>query len=194
MPWSSVAFNRSVVALAIILITPLSSVAEDKNIAAPGASVRLIPSLRVISDGDTVRSVVLDVLLRNTSDSPIFFTEQSDDWNYQFDILGPDGHPVELTNYGKCFLPSPSRSYWNSKRTLEPFAKDHQGKVELNKLFKFDQIGVYRMVVRRRILRLPRGADRQQDWGSASSAPLFFFIASPAIDSSPPVDLEYCRM
>jgi hypothetical protein len=177
------------VVLMITLITPLSSIAEDNKIATVG--VRLIPSLRVISDGLAIRSVVLDVFLRNTSDSPIFFGVSCDDWDYQIELLRPDGHPVDLTNYGKCMLPYPSRGYSNSKKTLEPFARDYAGKVELNKLFRFDQIGVYRMVVRRSVLRL---ADQQQDWHWVSSDPLFFFISSPVTDSSPPMGLEHCRI
>lgn len=184
------AFKSVVVFVFVItLLTPLSSIAEDDKIAMVG--VRLIPSLRVMSDGHAIRSVVLDVLLRNTSDSPIFFGASCDDWDYQIEILGPDSRPLDLTNYGKCMLPYPSRGYWNSKQTLQPYARDYPGKVELNKLFKFDQMGVYRMVVRRHVLRL---ADQQQDWRWVSSEPVFFFISSPATDSSPPVDLEHCRM
>jgi hypothetical protein len=179
-----------VVVLMMTLVTPVSSIAEDEAVA----SVRLIPSVRVISVGGTVTGVVVDMLLRNRSDSPIFFTQESDDWNYQIEVLGPDGREVQLTNYGKCVLPSPIRNYWSSKQTLEPFARGYPGKVELNKLFKLDQIGLYRMVVSRRVLPLTPGIHQQRGWRRASSVPLFFFIASPAIDSSPPVDLELCKM
>ena len=156
-----------------------------KGLAQIDASVRL----RFDTSGNADR-VMVNVVLRNTSDTAIFFTEQSPDWDYQLDVTGPDGQSqAELTNYGKCVLPHPSAIFRNISRTLQPGETDHVESVELNRLFRLDSVGLYRIVVRRRI------------WSKApsegllvSSDPAAFALTTPQADSSPPgFDPQRCR-
>ena len=74
--------------------------AEDalKGLAQIDFAVRF----RLGKSGNADR-VAVDIVLRNNSDTPIFFEEQSPDWDYELDIAGSDGQSrVELTNFGKC--------------------------------------------------------------------------------------------
>jgi len=133
--------------------------------------------------------VFLEVVLRNISDSIILFAEQSDDWDYQIDIAGPDGSsPVEKTNFGKCVLPQSTMVTLNVARSLEPGGKDRVETVELNRLFKLDHVGLYRLVVRRRLwITSPSEAQ------TVSADPIYIAISAPQVDSSPPANPHRCR-
>ena len=167
------------------LVACLPVFAAEKTLAQIEFSTRLTYD----ASGNADR-VVVEIVLRNTSDSPIFFSEQSPDWDYQIDVVGPDGQsPVELTNFGKCVLPHPSDVFRNIGRRLEPGEKDHVETVELNRLFKLDCVGLYRVLCRRRVwLKSPTQGQL------VSSQPAFFAVTQPQADSSPPgFDPGRCR-
>ncbi len=153
------------------------------------AQIDLAVRFRFDKSGNADR-VAVEIVLRNNSDTPIFFAEQSPDWDYELDIAGPDGQSrVELTNFGKCVLPHPIVIFRNIGRILKPGEADHLESVELNRLFKLDSVGLYRVVVRRRVwLKSPSLAKL------ISSEPAFFTLTSPQMDSSPPgFDPGRCR-
>jgi hypothetical protein len=153
--------------------------------------------------------IFLDLVLRNTSDSQMFFWAQNQDWDFQIEILGPDGSPLELTNYGKCVLPVPTVTISTKIEKLEPGDKDRVESVELNRLFKLDHVGRHRVMVRRTLWRVASGSPpisletflfecRPQAVCRAelvivSSTPSFFAITSPYPDSSPHADPTRCR-
>lgn len=191
---------------ALLVFTTVAAFAQDRNasnrlagdVAAEWHTESAAKTLAQIefsvqSRYDTPKDagrVVLEVVIRNTSDSPIFFSEQSPDWDYQIDLVGPDGQStVELTNFGKCVLPHPAEVFRNIGRRLEPGEKDHVESVELNRLFKLDRVGLYRVLVRRRVwLTAPYQGKL------VSSEPAFFAVALPQADSSPPgFDPARCR-
>jgi hypothetical protein len=119
----------------------------------------------------------------------MFFSEQSDDWDYQIDLVGSNSSsPVEKTNFGKCVLPQPSIIFRNIGRRLEPGGEDHAEIVELNRLFKLDQVGLYRLVVRRRVWVTSISKAQM-----VLSDPIYIAISSPQVDSSPPANPNRCR-
>lgn len=153
-------------------------------------------------------TIFLDVLLVNDSDSALFFTEQSPDWDYRLDIVGPDGSPLKLTNYGVCVLPQPSTIFRNILRKLDVGLKDHIEPIELKRLYRLDRVGQYRVVVRRRVWRinpayssLPlldfidqcRPLTQCADQAEVSSSPFSFELSSPYPDVSPQSDPARCR-
>jgi len=133
--------------------------------------------------------VFLEVVLRNISDSIMFFSEQSDDWDYQIDLVGSNSSsPVEKTNFGKRVLPQPNIIFRNIGRRLEPGGEDHAEIVELNRLFKLDQVGLYRLVVRRRVWVTSISKAQM-----VLSDPIYIAISAPQVDSSPPANPNRCR-
>jgi hypothetical protein len=179
-PASIVPTACAVVFACLFLVAPV--LGADKTLAQIDFSVQW----KFDSPSDAGR-VFLDVVLHNISDSTIFFAEQSPDWDYQIDAVGPDGiSPVERTNFGKCVFPRPIDIFRNISRSLEPGAKDHVESVELNRLFKLNRAGLYRIVLRREIWV------KASDMKMVSSEPAYFSISSPQVDSSPPFP-EHCR-
>jgi hypothetical protein len=179
------------------------ALSQEKNVGAIDLAVRVIPA----SGSDSGR-IFLDMVLRNTSESQLFFTEQNQDWDYQIEILGPDNSPLELTNYGKCVLPQPSTILRSILWKLEPGEKDHIETVELNRLFKLDRAGRHRVVVRRGVWQVPVGSPRltvkyflfdcrpPTACGArvvVSSGTMFVTVPSPYPDLSPQADPARCR-
>jgi hypothetical protein len=189
-----------VVALMATLIVPCAAVAEDMKTAQIDVSVRLT------SEGPAISNrVIVDALLRNRSASPIFFMQSSPEFNYQIEIVGPGGSPVELTTFARCVLPYLTLIS-NIPRRLEPGEENHVESVELNRLFRFDRIGRHRIVVRRRLWRINSRFPSLtlEDWFfchpqvcadqvAASSTPYSFVITSAQPDSSPKADPSECR-
>lgn len=179
------------------------ALSQEKSIGAIDVAVRAIPA----RESDSGR-IFLDIVLRNTSDSQLFFTEQYQDWDYQIEILGPDDSHLELTNYGKCVLPQPSTILRSILWKLEPGEKDHIEIVELNRLFKLDRAGRHRVVVRRGVWQVPVGSPRltveyflfncrpPTACGArvvVSSGTMFVTVPSPYPDLSPQADPARCR-
>lgn len=187
--------------LAASSIAGLAS-AEKVSLGHIEASVKT-----VAAKGKESAKVILDVVLVNNSDSAFFFTEQSPDWDYQLEIRGPDDQPLKLTNYGTCVLPQPSIVFRVIGRKLDAGGKDLVESIELNRLYKLDRAGRYRLTVRRRVSRIRSEyaslslkdlCDRCSqalctDEAEAASAPLMFDLNTPYDDNSPKTDPAHCR-
>jgi hypothetical protein len=152
MPWHRQFILAALAGTLIGALAALPAFGDDRSAGRIEFSVR---SPQQASGKATPRWA--DVVLRNTADSQLFFSEQSPDWDYQIEIPGTDGSPIELTYYGKCVLPQPGTLLRNILRKLEPGEADHLESVELTKLFKLIRIGTHRISVRRWVWQVPGG-------------------------------------
>jgi hypothetical protein len=177
------------------------------------AQVRSIGHVEVsVKSGPDARTgavaLILDVLLVNDSNSPLFFTDQSSDWNYQLDITGPDGAPLKLTNWGQCVLPMPNEILRNILRKLDSGGKDHIESIVVNRLYRLDRVGRYHVIARRRVWPIKpayagldimafvekcKGLTVCTEQAESVSASQSFVVESPYPDVSPQADPGRCR-
>lgn len=96
------------------------------------------------------QSIVVSVLLRNTSSHPLWFWQTDMEADYDIEIAGNDGKLAPLTTYGQRFHGPGRVDFHASAVTLKP-AESIEQVLPLDKLYDVSRAGVYDVTVTRKV-------------------------------------------